>query len=38
MWNFPGTFLIFRAIVSLYILKTPDQLLADTYFGTPRKV
>ena len=37
-WNFPGTFLIFRAIVSLYILKTPDQLLADPYFGTPRKV
>ena len=32
MWNVPGTFLIFRAIVSLYIYKTPDLFLARQYF------
>ena len=38
MWNVPGTFLIFRAIVSLYIYKTSDLFLARQYFCSPRKV
>ena len=37
MWNIPGTFLIFRAIVSLYIYKTQDLFFTKQYFNSQKR-